>query len=166
MTLLKTYYCCFSLRTGSINAAILGIILGILGIVLVFTANIDFKTIVIDWLPKWIVNIIIVINFAMTILISMLLLIGIIKRNVYLMMPWVILGIMLAIGLLVSVIYTSVNFYIEGESLAGTLMLVLGLLSIVKYIYMWMVTYSFFQIVKEEYDRRAAYERAPFRRQY
>lgn len=51
------------------------------------------------------------------------------QRNMYLMIPWVLLGIMLAIGLLVSVIYTSVDFYIKKDALNGSLFLVLGLIS-------------------------------------
>lgn len=48
----------------------------------------------------------------------------------YLMVPFVLLGIFLAVGLLVSVVYTSVKFYIDGDSFNGTLCLVLGLISL------------------------------------
>lgn len=47
----------------------------------------------------------------------------------FMMLPWVLLGIMLAIGLLVSVIYTSVKFYIDGDNLNGTCFLVFGLIA-------------------------------------
>lgn len=50
----------------------------------------------------------------------------------YLMIPWVILGIMLAVGLLVSVLYTSINFYVDGDTFNGTLWLVIGLISVGK----------------------------------
>lgn len=50
----------------------------------------------------------------------------------YFMIPWVILGIMLAIGLLVSVLYTSINFYTDGDTFNGTLWLVLGLIAVSK----------------------------------
>lgn len=46
------------------------------------------------------------------------------------MIPWVVLGGMLAIGLLVSVLMNAINFYIEGDTLTGTLWLVLGLISL------------------------------------
>jgi hypothetical protein len=49
------------------------------------------------------------------------------------MLPWVILGIMLAIGLLISVIYTAVVFFIDGFILAGALWLLFGLLSVGEY---------------------------------
>lgn len=48
----------------------------------------------------------------------------------YLMVPFVILGIFLAVGLLVSVVYTSVKFYIDNDAFNGTLCLVLGLISL------------------------------------
>lgn len=48
----------------------------------------------------------------------------------YFMVPWVLLGIMLALGLLVSVLYTSIQFYINGDTLNGSLWLVLGLISV------------------------------------
>lgn len=51
------------------------------------------------------------------------------------MLPWVILGIMLAIGLLVSVIYTAVVFYIDGDSFNGTLWLVFGLIAVGEYLF-------------------------------
>lgn len=83
----------------------------------------------------------------MTILISLLMIIGVVKvsgghtpafkeyysflfqRNHYLMMPWVVLGIMIAIGLLISVIYTAVKVFIDGYVLTGILWLVFGLLT-------------------------------------
>lgn len=48
------------------------------------------------------------------------------------MIPWVVLGGMLAIGLLVSILMNSINFYLEGDTLTGTLWLVLGLISLGK----------------------------------
>lgn len=45
---------CTSLRTGSIVIGILGIILAIVSLILMLTAHVEFKTIVLDWLPQWI----------------------------------------------------------------------------------------------------------------
>ena len=165
MPLLNTFCRCGSLRTGSLVAAVAGIILAILGIILIWTVKLDLRTIVLDWLPKLAVQIIVTINFAMTVLISILLIFGIIKRNMYLMIPWVILGLMLAIGLLVSVIYTAVNFFIEGQNDLGITWIVLGLLAVVVYIYMWMVVYSYFTIIKDE-TNRGLYKKPPFMRQW
>uniref|UniRef100_A0A1L8D8Q3 Putative conserved plasma membrane protein n=1 Tax=Nyssomyia neivai TaxID=330878 RepID=A0A1L8D8Q3_9DIPT len=151
--MLKTCCHCQSLRTGSIVSGVCGILLAIACLIVMFVARVEFKTIVIDWLPSSIVKIILAINLCMTILISTLMLVGVFKRNHYLMLPWVVLGIVLAVGLLVSVIYTAVVFLIDGYILAGVLWLIFGLLSVVIYVYMWMVVYSFFTILKEENDR-------------
>lgn len=48
------------------------------------------------------------------------------------MMPWVVLGITIAIGLLISVIYTAVVFFIDAFYLAGLLWLIFGLISVGK----------------------------------
>lgn len=85
------------------------------------------------------------------------------QRNHYLMLPWVVLGIMLAVGLLISVIYTAVMLFIDNFVLAGCLWLVLGLLCVVVYTYMWVVTYSHFMVLKDESDR-GRYAKQPYRR--
>ncbi|CAH0564450.1 unnamed protein product [Brassicogethes aeneus] len=161
----RNFCCCGSLRLGTLVAGISGIILAIIGIIVILLVNVDLKTIVLDWLPKWIVQIIIVINLVMTIIISSLLIAGTLKRNMYLMAPWIILGFMLAIGLLVSILRTSINFYIEHDNLNGSLWLVLGLIAFVVYCYMWLIAFSFFYIIYQE-SGRGAYTKDPFRRQY
>lgn len=57
------------------------------------------------------------------------------QRKWYLMIPWVVLGGMLAIGLLVSILMNSINFYLEGDTTTGTLWLVLGLISLGKFFF-------------------------------
>lgn len=49
------------------------------------------------------------------------------------MMPWVVLGITIAIGLLISVIYTAVVFFIDGFVFAGLLWLAFGFIAVGKY---------------------------------
>lgn len=44
------------------------------------------------------------------------------------MVPWVVLGIMIAIGLLISVIYTAVVLFIDGFVLTGVVFLICGLI--------------------------------------
>ncbi|XP_055534156.1 uncharacterized protein LOC129723767 isoform X2 [Wyeomyia smithii] len=154
---------CYSLRTGSIISGILGIVLSIISIIVIFTTRVEFKTILMDWLPQNVVKIIFVLNLCMTILISLIMILGVIKKNHYLMMPWVILGIMLAIGLLISVIYTAVVYFIEGLVLGGTLWIVIGLVSVVVYTYMWTVVYSHFIEQKNE-NERGRYSKQPYRR--
>ncbi|XP_072393930.1 uncharacterized protein [Diabrotica undecimpunctata] len=154
---------CGSLRTGTFVAGMAAIILSLIGIIVVLLVRVEFKTIVFDWLPQWAVLVIIIINLCMTILLSTLMLVGVIKRNWYLMIPWVVLGGMLAIGLLVSILINSINFYIDGDTLNGTLWLVIGLISLVVYCYMWYVSFSFFINLREE-SEKGAYTRDPFRR--
>lgn len=55
------------------------------------------------------------------------------------MLPWVILGIMLAVGLLVSVIYTAIVFFIDGHTEMGVFWIVFGLISVGMYFFF---TYS------------------------
>ncbi|KAL3274481.1 hypothetical protein HHI36_015865 [Cryptolaemus montrouzieri] len=160
-----TFCFCGSLRTGTLVAGVAGIILAIAGIVVLLCVNVVFKTIVLDWLPKIVVDIIIIVNFCMTIIISIVLMIGAVKRNMYLMIPWVVLGIMLAFGILVSVLYTGISFLIDGDQFNGWLWLILGTLAFIVYLYMWMIVYSYFCIIKEETDR-GQYMKDPFRRKY
>ncbi|XP_015509200.1 lysosomal-associated transmembrane protein 4B [Neodiprion pinetum] len=141
---------CCSLRTGTIISGICGIILAVIAIIIMLTTEVEWKTIVIDFLPQSVVKIILAINLCMTILISTLLIIGVCKRNTFLMLPWVVLGIMLAVSLLISVIYTSVMLFMNDDVLNGSLWIVFGLISVVVYVYMWLVVYSFFQQLRFE----------------
>lgn len=141
----------------------MGIILSIISIIVIFTTRVEFKTILMDWLPQNVVKIIFVLNLCMTILISLLMILGVAKKNHYLMMPWVILGFMLIIGLLISVIYTAVMYFIDGFVLGGTLWLIIGLISVVIYSYMWAVVYSCFIEQKNE-NERGQYSKQPYRR--
>ncbi|XP_037953642.1 uncharacterized protein LOC119683848 [Teleopsis dalmanni] len=160
---LKTCCFCQSLRNGSIISGILAILLSIITIIVIFTTRVAFKTIFFDWIPTNIVKIILVINLCMTILISLLMIVGVLKRNHYLMMPWVVLGIMIAIGLLVSVIYTAVVFFIDGFVLTGVLWLVFGLIACAILTYCWVVVYSQYCILSEE-SERGRYNKQPYRR--
>lgn len=47
----------------------------------------------------------------------------------WLLLPFVVCGLMLAIGLLVSVLYTSINFFIDGFVIHGCIFLILGLIT-------------------------------------
>nr|XP_023025700.1 uncharacterized protein LOC111513706 [Leptinotarsa decemlineata] len=162
--LLESCCACGSLRTGTIVSGISAIILSIIGIIVVLAVRVELITLVFDWLPKWIVQVIIILNMIMTIILSSVMLIGVFRRNWYLMIPWIVLGGMLSIGLLVSVLMTSIHFYIDGDTLNGTLWMVLGLISFVVYCYMWYVSFSFFANLREE-SERGAYSKDPFRRQ-
>lgn len=161
--LLSTCCGCSSLRTGSIISGCLAIILSIITIVVIFTTRVEFKTILLGWLESDVVKIILVINLCMTILISTLMMVGVIKRNHYLMLPWVVLGIMIAIGLFISVIYTAVMFLIDGFLLSGVLWLVFGTICVVILTYCWCVVYSTYFELSEE-SSRGRYNKQLYRR--
>lgn len=77
--IVKTCCCCQSLRTGSVISGVSGILLAIVTLVVMFTARVEFKTIFFDIFPSWVVKIILAVNLCMTILISILLIVGAIR---------------------------------------------------------------------------------------
>lgn len=169
--LLRRCCCCGTLRTGTLIAGIGAVILSILTIILIVLTmlgilNVQIRMVVLDaFLPELAIQIILIVNLCVTIILSILLVVGTIKRNFYLMMPWVLLGGMLIIGLLVSVIITAVHFYSNDDTLNGSLWLVLGIIAFLVYTYMWLVAFSFFYQVWQE-AKRGAYTKDPFRRRY
>lgn len=152
-----------SLRTGSIIAGAGAILLSIVFLILMYVLRFTPKTILFDWLPPWIVKIVIAFNMCMTILISAIMIVGAVKvsfphhlhfefnrthkvampisemftfnsqRNHYLMLPWVVLGCMLVIGFLLSVIYTTVMFIINGYLINALVFAIVGLILVRKY---------------------------------
>lgn len=46
------------------------------------------------------------------------------------MLPWVVLGLILVVGLLVSVLYTSIMFFVNHAVINGILWLVIGLIAV------------------------------------
>ncbi|XP_034940477.1 uncharacterized protein [Chelonus insularis] len=141
---------CFSLKTGTLFSGACGIILSIITLILIFTLNIELKMIVLDILDKTVVRIIFAINLCMTILISTLLIIGALKKNTFMMVPWVVLGIMLAVGALVSVLYTSIQYMVTNKVITGVICLILGLIFVAVYTYLWFVVFSYFQQLRNE----------------
>lgn len=161
--LVNTCCLCQSTRNGSVISGILAIVLSIITIIVIFTTRVHFQAIAFDLVPKDIVKIILVVNLCMTILISLLMIAGVLKRNHYLMVPWVVLGIMMAIGLLISVIYTAVVFFIDKFVLTGVLWLIFGLICCVVLTYFWCVVYSEYANLAEE-SERGRYNKQPYRR--
>nr|BAH70516.1 ACYPI008147 [Acyrthosiphon pisum] len=88
----------FPLKTGAIISGVYGIVIAIVTLLIILISDIRIQTIVIDFLPKAVVQIIVAINLLMTVLISVLLLVGIFRRKKILMLPWIVLTIMLCIG--------------------------------------------------------------------
>lgn len=73
---------CQPLRTGSIISGVGAILLAIVALVILFVSRVEFKTIVFDWLPSWIVKIILAVNLCMTILISIIMILGVLKVSI------------------------------------------------------------------------------------
>lgn len=94
--ILKTCCLCQSLRTGSIISGVAGILLAIASLVVMFTLRVEFRTIFFDFFPSWVVKIILAINLCMTIFISVLLIVGVLK--VY--FDWFIITILFLLSLM------------------------------------------------------------------
>ncbi|KAH8417157.1 hypothetical protein KR222_005187 [Zaprionus bogoriensis] len=154
---------CQTTRNGSVISGILAIVLSILTIIVIFTTRVQFKTFIFDSISNDAVKIILVINLCMTILISLLMIAGVLKRNHYLMVPWVVLGIMIAIGLFISIIYTSIVCFIDGFVLTGVVFLIGGLICSAVLTYCWCVVFSEYANLSEE-SERGRYNKQPYRR--
>ncbi|KAL4122147.1 hypothetical protein QTP88_014531 [Uroleucon formosanum] len=173
----KGYKCYIRMLMDIDNIFVLIVVIAIVTLLIILINDIRIQTIVIDFLPKAVVQIIVAINLLMTILISVLLLVGIFmvskckikslaecilimmilfQRKKILMLPWIVLTIMLCIGLVISVIYTSIDFLIHKFYFTSFGVLVIGV-----YVFMWWVTYSYYQKIKEE-DNRTPYTRTPY----
>lgn len=174
MKRLQKCCCCASTRTGSLIIAVLGIILSIITIIVVWVAprhEVSFSTFIFDKefdkklsdldIPR----IILTINLCFTILICALLIVAIKKRRSWLMLPWVVLGIVLAIGLLISVLHTSITYYLDEQDhvILATVILIGGLLYLCLYLYLWTVVFSHYLDVRDE-EERGRYRKAPYRR--
>lgn len=161
MPLLDNCCRCGTLRTGTIITGSLGIALGVIGLVSVLTVNkLHANTILIE-LPETVVRIILAVNMVMTIFISSLLIFGAIKRNRWLMLPFVVLALMLAIGMLISVLYTSVEHFVKKDPILGSCWLIFGLIGVVVHVYLWCVVFSYYQMVREERGR-GPYGKPPY----
>ncbi|CAH0397910.1 unnamed protein product [Chilo suppressalis] len=173
--------CCASTRTGTLITAVMGIVLSIATIITVWVVErhtVAFKTYIFgeDFDKKLLAHdiprIIITINLCFTILICSLLIIAVKKRRSWLMLPWVVLGIVLAIGLLISVLHTSISFYLfdakdEEEkynyNILATIILIGGIIYLCIYLYLWVVVFSHYLDVRDE-EERGRYRKAPYKR--
>ena len=174
MKRLQSCCCCASTRTGSLITAVLGIILSIVTIIILWTVEnhrIAFSTFIFD--EKFdkklsdldIPRIILTINLCFTVLICTLLIVAVQKRRSWLMLPWVVLGIVLAIGLFISVLHTSITYYLDKQDhvMEATIILVGGLLYLCVFLYLWAVIFSHYLDVRDD-EERGRYRKAPYRR--
>ncbi|XP_013200031.1 uncharacterized protein LOC106142707 [Amyelois transitella] len=181
MKRLKTFCCCASTRTGSIITGALGIILSVATIIAVWLFQkhfVRFTTYIFDeefdkkLADLDIPRIIITINLCFTILICSLLIIAVCKRRSWLMLPFVVLGVVLAIGLLISILHTSITYYLMdyktederyNQILLATAILIGGILYLCLYLYAWAVVFSHYLDIRDE-ETRGRYRKAPYRR--
>ncbi|KAL4712315.1 hypothetical protein ACJJTC_004077 [Scirpophaga incertulas] len=181
MKRLQKCCCCASTRTGTLIIAVLGIVLSVLNIIIVWCVErhrISFKTFIFGedfdrkLLALDIPRIILTVNLCFTILICILLIVAVQKRRSWLMLPWVVLGIVLAIGLLISVLHTSISYFIQEAkdeeerlnfNILASAILILGILYICVYVYLWAVVFSHYLDVRDE-EERGRYRKAPYRR--
>ncbi|CAG9786188.1 unnamed protein product [Diatraea saccharalis] len=181
MKRLQKCCCCASTRTGTLITGGLGIVLSIATIITVWVVErhrISFKTFIFgeDFDKKLlsldIPRIILTINLCFTILICALLIVAVHKRRSWLMLPWVVLGIVLAIGLLISILHTSISFYLHdtnnevekyNDNILATVILIGGLIYLCIYLYLWAVVFSHYLDVRDE-EERGRYRKAPYKR--
>ncbi|CAG4979960.1 uncharacterized protein LOC123695598 isoform X2 [Colias croceus] len=174
MKRLQRCCCCASTRTGTLITATLGIILSIITIITIWVANkhnVSYRTFIFaeDFDKKLadmdIPRIILTVNLCFTILICGLLIVAVLKRRSWLMLPWVVLGIVLAIGLLISVLHTSITYYLDEQdhAILATCILIGGLIYLCIYLYLWAVVFSHYLDVRDE-EERGRYRKAPYKR--
>ncbi|XP_028174671.1 uncharacterized protein LOC135074533 [Ostrinia nubilalis] len=181
MKRLQKCCCCASTRSGTLITAVLGVVLSIVTIITVWAVErhrVSFKTFIFGedfdrkLLALDIPRIILTINLCFTILICILLFVAVQKRRSWMMLPWVVLGIVLAIGLLISVLHTSISFYIHDTNdeeekynynILATIILVGGIIYLCVYLYLWAVVFSHYLDVRDE-EERGRYRKAPYRR--
>ncbi|XP_014207958.1 lysosomal-associated transmembrane protein 4B-like [Copidosoma floridanum] len=158
---------CFPLRVGTIFSGVWCIVLSVVTIILLFTAeNLEFHTIIMK-VDTTTTKIILALNLVMTIIVSTLMIIGALTKRTTLMLPWIVLGILIVIGLLVSVLFTSITLFLKDDEvnryLYGSFFLVFGLISVVIYAYFWFVVYSYYQQLRIE---KSSFRVGPYGRPY
>ncbi|CAB3224151.1 unnamed protein product [Arctia plantaginis] len=174
MKRLQKCCCCASTRTGTLITATLGIILSIATIILIWAVKqhrIAFSTFIFDeefdrtLTRNNVPRIVLTVNLCFTILICTLLIVAVQKRRSWLMLPWVVLGIVLAVGLLISVLHTSITYYLDKDDyvILATIILIGGLLYLCLYLYLWAVVFSHYLDTRDE-EERGRYRKAPYRR--
>lgn len=149
MLQVKSFLGFWSLKTGTLFSGVCSIALTILTIIVLFTVNADWKTIIIN-VDKNIARIIFTIFLCMTILYSTLLIIGALKRKTLFMLPWVTLTMVAIPGIFISVLYTSIMFFLQKYIIEGVICLIFGLIFNVLCAYAWLVVNSFYNQLKIE----------------
>ncbi|KAM0734423.1 hypothetical protein ACS0PU_011894 [Formica fusca] len=143
---------CCSLKTGTIIIGVLRIVIAVLSLIVIFTTDIKWETII--GLDKTTAEIIFAIYCCITILFCTLLVIGSIKKKAFMMLPWIVLDMMMTIVLMRCIIYNAIVFFIYYVSiynvLTGFFWLILGLVAVAIHLFMWEVVYNHFKELRIE----------------
>ncbi|KAM0734421.1 hypothetical protein ACS0PU_011892 [Formica fusca] len=137
---------CCSLKTGTIIIGVLGIVSGVFSLTTIFTTNIEWETII--GLDKTTAEIIFAIYYCIIILFCTLLVIGSIKKNAFMMLPWMVLYMIIIVVFLVITVYWTIVLFINDMVSGSLFWFFFGLAAVMFYMYQWLVVYSHFQEIK------------------
>ncbi|KAM0734425.1 hypothetical protein ACS0PU_011896 [Formica fusca] len=147
---------CYSLKTGTISIGRFGIVSGVFALIAMCTTDIELPLII--NLDKTTAKIITAIYYCIIILFCTLLVIGSIKKNAFMMLPWIVLYMMIAVVLLVIIVYSTIVSFINDKVFVGLFTFFFGLAAVAIHMYLWLVVYSHFQELRIE-SRSCAQER-------
>ncbi|KAM0734424.1 hypothetical protein ACS0PU_011895 [Formica fusca] len=135
---------CCSLKTGTIIIGVLQSVFTVFSLIVNFTmTDIEWETII--GLDRTTAEISFAIYYCIIILFCTLLVIGSIKKNTFMMLPWMILNMMIAVVFLVIIVFSTIVFIIYYIP-AGLFSSFCGLVvATMIYMYQWLVVYSHFQ---------------------
>ncbi|XP_029671210.1 lysosomal-associated transmembrane protein 4A-like [Formica exsecta] len=139
---------CCSLKTGTIIIGVLGIVFSVLSLIVILMTNIEWETII--GLDKTTAEIIFAIYYCIIILFCTLLVIGSIKKNAFMMLPWMVLNMIIIVVFLVIIIYRTIVFINYDLVLSGLFTFFFDLVALMINMYMWLVVYHHFQELRIE----------------
>lgn len=159
---LDSFFGCTSLRNGALITGILSMISAALTMIYIIFTKDKLHTILIE-LPQTTIKIILVFNLFMTIVISGILVLGVLKERKFFLVIWIILGIMLVISWVISVLYWGFYYLWNHQYLEATVWIIIGIVISILYFYMWLVVYCYYLKLKEEDQRLPYYKPANLR---
>ncbi|XP_029671213.1 lysosomal-associated transmembrane protein 4A-like [Formica exsecta] len=144
---------CCSLKTGTIIIGVLGIVFSVFFLIETFTVNIKWPLIFTTT-----AKIIFAIYHCITILFCTLLVIGSIKKNAFMMLPWMVQDMIIIVVFLVITVYGTIVLFINNMVSDGLFLFFFGLAAVMINMYMWLVVYHHFQELRIE-SKNCAQER-------
>lgn len=153
---------CISLKNGSLITGILSMVAAALTMIYIIFTKDKLHTILID-LPQTTIKIILVFNLFMTIVISGVLVLGVLKERKFFLVVWIVLGIMLIISWLISVVYWGFYYLFNHQYLESVVWFIIGIVISALYFYLWLVVYCYYLKLKEEDERLPYYKPAHLR---